>query len=51
MPRQDEQQKARAQADAADVKVVAEMPEDESIRQEMREMKEQDGYPGSCGGV
>lgn len=33
-----------------EVKLVAEMPEDPS-EQELRQMKEQDGYPDSCGGL
>jgi hypothetical protein len=31
------------------VKVVAEMPEDEEMRDKLEETKEHDGYPGSCG--
>jgi hypothetical protein len=31
------------------VKVVAEMPDDEEMREHLQEMKEHDGYPGSCG--
>lgn len=31
-----------------EVKVVAEMPEDSEMREELDEMKANDGFPGSC---
>jgi hypothetical protein len=31
------------------VKVVAEMPEDDEMRDNLQDMKENDGYPSSCG--
>ncbi|WP_179223786.1 hypothetical protein [Paenibacillus tyrfis] len=31
------------------VKLVAEMPGDEEMREHLEEMKRNDGYPGSCG--
>jgi hypothetical protein len=31
------------------IKVVAEMPNDDEIRDSLQEMKENDGYPDSCG--
>lgn len=31
------------------VKVVAEMPNDDEMRDELQQMKENDGYAGSCG--
>jgi len=31
------------------VKIVAEMPEDSEMRDNLQEMKENDGHPGSCG--
>ncbi|WJH34153.1 hypothetical protein MJA45_16445 [Paenibacillus aurantius] len=33
----------------AEVKLVAEMPEDKEIQENLEEMKKNDGYPGSCG--
>jgi hypothetical protein len=33
------------------VKMVAERPEDEEIQANLEEMKKNDGYPGSCGGL
>jgi hypothetical protein len=30
-------------------KIVAEMPGDDEMRDRLQEMKEHDGYPGSCG--
>ncbi|CAH0118971.1 MULTISPECIES: hypothetical protein [unclassified Paenibacillus] len=37
------------QKPAQKVKVVAEMPEDEEMREQLEEFKKNDGYPGSCG--
>jgi hypothetical protein len=34
-----------------EVKIVAEMPEDPEIREHLKEMQENDGYKGSCGGL
>lgn len=34
-----------------EVKIVAEMPEDSEIREHLKEMQENDGYKGSCGGL
>lgn len=34
-----------------EVKIVAEMPEDSEIREHLKEMQENDGYNGSCGGL
>lgn len=34
---------------APKVKLVAEMPEDGEIREQLEERKQTDGYPGSCG--
>jgi hypothetical protein len=31
------------------VKLVAEMPQDEEMRENLQNMKENDGFPGSCG--
>jgi hypothetical protein len=31
------------------VKVVADMPGDDEMREELETMKKNDGYPGSCG--
>jgi hypothetical protein len=31
------------------VKIVAEMPGDKEMRENLQEMKENDGYPDSCG--
>lgn len=31
------------------VKIVAEMPGDEQMRNQMKEQQQHDGYPGSCG--
>jgi hypothetical protein len=31
------------------VKIVAEMPEDKEMRDNLEELQENDGYPGSCG--
>ncbi|QYR23112.1 hypothetical protein KZ483_09430 [Paenibacillus sp. sptzw28] len=31
------------------VKIVAEMPEDQEMRDNLEELQENDGYPGSCG--
>jgi len=32
-----------------EVKLVAEMPGDREMQEHLQEMKENDGYPGSCG--
>jgi hypothetical protein len=34
---------------APKVKIVAEMPGDREMQDNLQEMKENDGYPGSCG--
>jgi hypothetical protein len=34
---------------AQQVKIVAEMPGDREMQDELQELKENDGYPGSCG--
>lgn len=34
-----------------EVKIVAEMPEDPEVRKHLKEMQENDGYKGSCGGL
>lgn len=34
-----------------EVKIVAEMPEDQEVREHLKEMQENDGYKGSCGGL
>lgn len=31
------------------IKMVAEMPGDQEMRDNLQQMKEHDGYPGSCG--
>lgn len=38
----------RSPADAK-VKVAAEMPGDREMREKLKETKENDGFPGSCG--
>lgn len=35
-------------AEPPEVKVVAEMPHDAEIREQLEEMKENDGYPPTC---
>lgn len=32
-------------------KIVAEMPGDEEMRQNLKELQEHDGFPGTCGGL
>jgi hypothetical protein len=39
------------QVQTSQVKVVAEMPGDSEMRDQLQEAKENDGYPGSCGGL
>ncbi|WP_158453679.1 hypothetical protein [Paenibacillus beijingensis] len=34
-----------------EVKVVAEMPGDSEMREQLDEMQANDGFPGSCGGL
>lgn len=41
----------RIETTVPEVKIVAEMPEDQEIREHLKEMQENDGYKGSCGGL
>lgn len=42
-------QKGHVEFNQTPVKLVADMPEDEEMREHLDEMKANDGYEGSCG--
>lgn len=39
----------QSQSPGQEVKIVAEMPGDQEMRDQTKDMKEHDGYEGSCG--
>jgi hypothetical protein len=39
----------RSKTEAPRVKIVAEMPQDDEIQKNLKQQKENDGFPGSCG--
>ncbi|WP_169306694.1 hypothetical protein [Cohnella pontilimi] len=43
------QQQSRSQQAVPKVKIVAEMPQDDEVQKKLKDWKETDGYPGSCG--
>ncbi len=46
-----EQGRVETKAAARQPKVVAELPEDQEIREKLAEQRQNDGFPGSCGGL
>ncbi|MEF3302172.1 hypothetical protein [Paenibacillus sp. GYB003] len=51
MKHDDRKEQGKAPDAGLTAKVVADMPEDEKMRERLEEHKQNDGFPGSCGGV
>jgi hypothetical protein len=49
MPDNNQQASKRSRPFTPKVKIVAEMPQDDEMQKKLKEWKENDGFPGSCG--